>query len=168
MTESLENEMTKAVERLNDRGERPAIRVPDSDETTVGAKLFQAYQYSQVDELVAGPPLANLKRLLRRLLRPLLGRQSVYNRTMADAVSELNHQLMLARRELDSIDATIEQRRRSAAVHVATLETEIDDIKQDGLATLTSQVADLAAPRADRSRSSARGRTSASRRPTAR
>jgi O-antigen chain-terminating methyltransferase len=145
VTERLENEMTRAVERLNDPGMRPAIRIPDSDETTVGAKLLQAYQHSQLDELAAGPPFASLKRVLRRLLRPLLGRQSVYNRTMADAVSELNHQLMLARRELASLDATIEQQRHVAAVHMATLETLIDDINQDGLAPLSSQIADLAA-----------------------
>jgi O-antigen chain-terminating methyltransferase len=137
--------MTRAVDRLNDSAARPGVRIPVSDETTVGAKLFEAYQHSQVDQFVAGPPLANLKRLLRRLLRPVLGRQSAYNRTMADAVSELNHQVMLARREIDGIDATVEQQRRVAAVHMATLETQIDDIKHDGLTPLSSQVADLAA-----------------------
>jgi O-antigen chain-terminating methyltransferase len=149
VTDELKREMTRAAERLHDRSVPPTIQIPTSDETTVGVKLFEAYQHSRLDHLEAGPPLSSVKRLMRRLLRSLLGRQSSYNQAMADAVSELNHQLMLTRRELAAIVATLDQQRRSATVHLASLETQIDDIRHDSLATLSLQVTELATSVAD-------------------
>jgi hypothetical protein len=88
-----------------------------------------------------------VKRVIRRFVRTVLSRQSAYNQAIADTVSELNHQFVLSRRELGVVDDMVEHQRRSTAVHLATLETQVDDIRHGSLATLSSQVAELVAAR---------------------